>query len=141
MRRNADIDAGLGALADVGIRDIIVSRGSKHWQLRWNHNGQPRMVSVAVNSGDWRSPHNVRAEVRRPLRLDGLLPEPTPSKAFNNNNWREQVESLSRQLRRVHVPSEKAGERDAIAIALRRLVNQGGPTVAANGKEAIAQML
>ena len=32
-----------------------------------------RVYTIPGTPGDWRSPHNVRAEVRRMLREDGLL--------------------------------------------------------------------
>jgi hypothetical protein len=33
------------------------------------------VYSTALTPSDWRSPHNTRAEIRRLLREDGVLPE------------------------------------------------------------------
>jgi len=129
MRRNPDLEAALAALDEVGIRDVVVARGARHLQVRWASNGQSRMVVVPCTASDLRSPLNTRREVRRQLRLDGLLPEsnggaPAPSKA---PCWREQVETLSRRLSQIRVPNEKAAERAEIIVALRQLINPDGP--------------
>src|SRR5262245_47753080 len=143
MRRNDDLDAGLATLGEAGIRDVTVVRGAKHLQLRWSFNGQPRMMTVPCTASDWRSAHNLRSEIPRQLRLDGLLPEsngcaPAPSKV---PCWREQLEDLTRQLNRISVPTEKVAERAEIVAALRRLINDDGLTAVANRKEVLAQML
>jgi hypothetical protein len=75
MRRNDDLDAALGELDKVGIRDVVVVRGGKHLQLRWMVHGHQRMVTVPCTASDLRSTLNTRAEVRKLLRSDKLLPE------------------------------------------------------------------
>ena len=85
--RNPCLEIALRELEAVGIRDVEQVRGGKHWQLRWqvNEHGM-RVYTIPGTPGDWRSPHNVRAEIRRMLREDGLLvtterPEPAPPSA------------------------------------------------------------
>jgi len=144
MRRNHDLDAALAELDAVGIRAYDIAQGGKHLQLRWCVRGQVRMLTVSSTPSDQRSPRNTRSEIRKLLRFDGLLPEsngrtPTPLKA--SPCWREQIETISRQLHRVCVPSEKLAERAAITAALRRLMNTDGPTheggAVSNGKEVV----
>jgi hypothetical protein len=78
--------AALRELEAAGVRDIEQARGGKHPQLRWRVNGRPlRVYSVPGSSSDWRSAHNVRADVRRMLREDGVdtaaEPKPPPPKS------------------------------------------------------------
>ena len=83
--RNPCLEIALRELEAVGIRDVEQVRGGKHWQLRWQVNEHGlRVYTIPGTPGDWRSPHNVRAEIRRMLREDGLLvtterPEPAPA--------------------------------------------------------------
>ena len=85
--RNPCLEIALRELEAVGIRDVEQVRGGKHWQLRWRVSGHGlRVYSLPGTPSDWRSSHNVRAEIRRILREDGLLaaperPEPAPSSA------------------------------------------------------------
>jgi len=75
--RNPCLDAAVAELEAIGIRDYVIARGSKHWQLRWAFNGQPRMLTVHGTASDWRSLHNTRSDIRRTLRLDGRCRKPT----------------------------------------------------------------
>jgi hypothetical protein len=131
--RNPCIEAAVAELGAVGIRDYVVARGGKHWQLRWTFNGQPRMLTVPCTASDWRSPHNTRSDLRKLLRLDGLL-------ATNNNgqphtraptaeqqDWRRQIEDLACRLERITVPGELAAERTDIVAALRKLIEGREP--------------
>jgi hypothetical protein len=83
--RNPCLEVALRELEAVGIRDVEQVRGGKHLQLRWQVNGHGlRIYSLPGTPSDWRSSHNVRAEIRRMLREDGLLvaperSEPTPA--------------------------------------------------------------
>src|SRR5262245_34257705 len=140
MPRNEDLDAVLGELAEVGIRDVTVAHGSKHLQVRWTHNGEPRFQSVAVSPSDWRSVRNARAEIRRQLKLDKLIPEPSaPRPSKQAPCWRERVESLARQLAQTPFPAERAVERAMIVAALRQLADDHGDlTAVCNGKEVVA---
>jgi hypothetical protein len=70
---NPCLDAVIAALKEAGVYDYRLSQGGKHLQVHWEVNGAPKFIVVPGTPGDWRSPHNVRAEVRRMLRADGLL--------------------------------------------------------------------
>jgi hypothetical protein len=75
--RNPCLEVALRELDAAGIRDVEQVRGSKHLQLRWQVNGHGlRVYSVPGTPGDWRSSHNVRADIRRLLREDGVLAAP-----------------------------------------------------------------
>jgi hypothetical protein len=142
MRRNPELDAGLATLAEAGIRDVTVARGAKHLQLRWLFNNQPRMMTVSCSPSDWRGSRNLRTEIRRQVRLDGLLPEVNGSASAPSKvpHWREQVETLSRRLSQILVPGEKVAERVEIVAALRRLIHSDGLTQeAVDRKEVTAQ--
>jgi hypothetical protein len=82
--RNECLTAALRELEAAGVRDIEQARGSKHMQLRWRVNGHDmRIYSMPCTPSDFRSPRNVRADIRRLLREDGVLvtperPEPPP---------------------------------------------------------------
>jgi hypothetical protein len=81
MRNNPCLAAALSELEAVGIRDIVVVPGGKHPQIRWRMSGRGlRVYSVPGSPSDWRSPRNVRGDVRRILRADGVLPPPPPPK-------------------------------------------------------------
>jgi hypothetical protein len=75
--RNPCLEIALRELEAVGIRDVERVRGGKHWQLRWQVNEHGlRIYTLPGTPSDWRSSHNVRAEIRRMLREDGLLAAP-----------------------------------------------------------------
>ncbi len=75
--RNPCLEIALRELEAVGIRDVERVRGGKHWQLRWQVNEHGlRIYTLSGTPSDWRSSHNVRAEIRRMLREDGLLAAP-----------------------------------------------------------------
>jgi hypothetical protein len=58
----------------VGVRDIEQAHGSKHLQVRWRVNGgEVRFYTLPCTPSDIRSPRNVRADIRRLLREDGVL--------------------------------------------------------------------
>jgi hypothetical protein len=129
MSCNTCLDAALAELEAVGIRDYQLARGGKHLQLRWTVAGHNmRMLTLPVSPSDWRSPHNTRRDMRKLLRLDGLLDMPQSNGANGahaplfTEGWRQQIAALTRKLNRVNIPDELAAERDAIVAALRRLV-------------------
>jgi len=72
--RNRCLEIALRELKAVGVRDIEQVRGSKHLQLRWRVNGREvRFYTLPCTPSDIRSSHNVRADIRRLLREDGVL--------------------------------------------------------------------
>jgi hypothetical protein len=77
--KNPCLAAALGALEECGIRDVEQAHGGKHLQLRWRVNGHDmRIYSMPCTPSDVRSPRNVRADIRRLLREDGVLVTPEP---------------------------------------------------------------
>ncbi len=72
--KNECLEIALRELKAVGVRDIEQVRGGKHLQLRWRVNGhEARFYTLPCTPSDIRSSHNVRAEIRRLLREDGVL--------------------------------------------------------------------
>jgi hypothetical protein len=76
--RNPCLDVAKQELAAAGIRDVTHSFGGKHLQIRWRGNTAERMYVLPLTPSDWRSSKNVRADIRRLLSEDGLLPAPKP---------------------------------------------------------------
>jgi hypothetical protein len=105
-------------------------RGGKHLQLRWAVAGHSlRMLTVPGTPSDWRSPHNTRSEIRKLLRLDGLLEMPQSSGALPRvkpavDCWRQQLEGLARRLSQLSVPDQFTAERSEIVAAMRKLINR-----------------
>jgi hypothetical protein len=109
---NPCLSAALEELAAAGIRDPVIARGSKHPQVRWTTpRGETRMYAVPGSSSDWRSPENVRRDIRRVLRADGMLETPQPKVAPVRQLSR--LDLLERRLaeveRRLGVSSGAAG--------------------------------
>jgi hypothetical protein len=78
------MEVALHELDAVGVRDVQQIHGGKHPQLRWQANGALRVYTLPGSPSDVRASRNVRAEIRRLLREDGLLatperPEPEPA--------------------------------------------------------------
>jgi hypothetical protein len=72
--KNECLEIALRELKAVGVRDIEQAHGSKHLQLRWRVNGREvRFYTLPCTPSDVRSPHNVRSDIRRLLREDGVL--------------------------------------------------------------------
>ena len=77
--RNLCLEAALDELASAGIQDPVIARGAKHTQLRSaTTRGQLRMFAVTGTPSDWRSAENVRHDLRKILRGDGMLATPQP---------------------------------------------------------------
>jgi hypothetical protein len=80
--RNPCLEIALAELESAGIRGIERTYGGKHQQLRWRVNGGAlRIYAIPGTPSDVRSPLNVRADIRRLLRADGVAvgPEKTES--------------------------------------------------------------
>ena len=98
--RNLCLDAALDELASAGIHDPVIARGAKHPQLRWNTTrGQLRVFAVPGTPSDWRSAENVRLDLRKILRADGMLETPQPRPAPVKQPSR--IELLERRLAEV----------------------------------------
>jgi hypothetical protein len=131
--RNQCLKAAVAELEAAGVRDYQLARGGKHLQLRWSITGHSmRLLTIPLTPSDWRSPRNTRRDVRKLLRLDGVLDMPqsnghTNARAGPPNNWQRQIAALARMLNRVNVPDELAPERDEIIAAMRRLIEGSEP--------------
>jgi Rha family phage regulatory protein len=73
---NECVDSVLTELSAVGI-EPTVEQGRKHIKIEWEHHGSPRTYVTATTPSDRRAHLNVRADVRRMLRLDGLIGDET----------------------------------------------------------------
>jgi Rha family phage regulatory protein len=73
---NECLDAAIAELRAVGI-DPQVVHGGKHIQVVWSHNGKERRYITGNTPSDWRAPLNVKSDVRRMLRKDGVLADET----------------------------------------------------------------
>jgi hypothetical protein len=89
------LDAAIAVLRSAGVYDYRLVRGSKHLQIHWEANGAPRFYVLPGTPGDWRSVHNVRAEIRRMLRDDGLL------EAAPDNVPKPRTATLEQRVRRL----------------------------------------
>lgn len=78
--KNECLEIALRELGAVGVRDVEQVHGGKHLQLHWQVNGrEARFYTLPCTPSDIRSPHNVRADIRRLLREDGVLTTPPKS--------------------------------------------------------------
>jgi hypothetical protein len=75
VRTNPCLVAVLDELERAGVRDYTVEndRGRRHIHVRWRSNGTARLVVVTRTPGGSVAPLNARGDVRRLLRLDGLI--------------------------------------------------------------------
>lgn len=78
--RNAELDAATSELAKAGLKYRVEKTNGGHIAVIWLHGKKQRTQFVANSSSDWRAPLNVRANIRRMLRDDGVdidaLPAP-----------------------------------------------------------------
>jgi len=78
-KRNPCVDAAVAALKEGGVFDPQIVPGGKHLQVRWSHRGGQRFYALPATPSDWRSPLNVRSDIRRMLKADGLIKDdPAP---------------------------------------------------------------
>jgi hypothetical protein len=123
--RNPCLTAALAELEAVGIRNFELVRGGKHLQLRWTVAGHAmRMLTIPGTASDWRSPQNTRSDLRKLLRLDGVLEANGTHAEPDPDLWRRQLEELIRRLNRVLVPEQVRAERGEISAALRKLLDR-----------------
>ena len=72
--RNPCLAGVLEELAKIGTHHHKIAPGGKHVQVRWaNTRGAPRKYAVPGTPSDWRTPENVRRDMRQLLRADGML--------------------------------------------------------------------
>jgi hypothetical protein len=95
---NEVLKAVLSELHAAGIRDVTVSSGGNHQQVRFKVNGQERMFTVACTASDVRAVANARSDIRRLLRSLGLLiPEERSAPARQPSR----IELLEQRLQRL----------------------------------------
>jgi hypothetical protein len=112
--RNEELAAALTELKTAGIADPIIAKtGSGHLQVRWQVGVALRCYTVASSGSDWRGPKNVRAEVRRMLRADGLLVAPEKADPAPNNpprfDARAEIEGLKRRIAQLELRLNSEG--------------------------------
>jgi hypothetical protein len=97
--RNLCLTTAIEELAKAGIRDPVIAHGAKHPQIRWTTpRGESRVFAVPGTPSDWRSAENVRRDLRKILRADGLLlglPEPRSPAPLRQPS---RIELLERRL-------------------------------------------
>ena len=72
--RSPCTDAAIAELRAAGVYDYELVRGGKHWQVQWAlKDGARRFYVLPGTPSDWRSARNVRADIRRLLKADGLI--------------------------------------------------------------------
>jgi hypothetical protein len=110
--KNECFEIALRELKAVGVRDIDQVRGGKHLQLRWRVNGhEARFYTLPCTPSDIRSSHNVRADIRRLLREDGVLmttpKPPVPEKLDRITILERRVAALEREVHRLITVGEQ----------------------------------
>lgn len=93
----------LDELRRAGAKDVTLLQRTRHPRLQWVGVHGPRFYVLPGSPSDWRSLANARADVRRILRQDGMLPveapkpprQPTPVERL-----RRRVKELEAELRR-----------------------------------------
>ena len=106
--RNLCLSAALEELGKAGIHEPVIAHGAKHPQLRWTTpRGELRVFAVPGTPSDWRSAENVRHDLRKILRSDGMLATPEPRSAPVKQPSR--IELIERRLaevdRRLGIPN------------------------------------
>jgi hypothetical protein len=70
---NPCLEAVLRELERAGVRPQVRRRGHRHLQIRWAVNGSTRLVVVSATPSSPRAAWAARGDVRRLLRLDGMI--------------------------------------------------------------------
>jgi hypothetical protein len=115
--KNPCLEAALRELNDAGIRDIERSYGGRHQQIRWHANGHGlRVYTLPITPSDHRANRNVRADIRRMLREDGMLtaappkppssPPSSPKPPDRISKLEERVAALESALRAISQSSK-----------------------------------
>jgi hypothetical protein len=81
--RNPCLTAALDELETAGVRDVTVARtGGGHYQIRYTvREHDHRILGVSSTPSDVNAPNQVRRQIRKALRTDGLLVEERKPKA------------------------------------------------------------
>jgi hypothetical protein len=91
MRNNPCLEAAIGELRAAGVYYQILRRGHRHLKIRWSVNGTTRLVVVSATPSGPRAAWAARGDVRRLLRLDGMILRqgglPKPAAGANSSVW------------------------------------------------------
>ena len=122
--RNLCLTTAIEELAKAGIPNPVIAHGAKHPQIRWTTpRGELRVFAVPGTPSDWRSAENVRRDLRKILRADGLLALPEP-RAAAPAKQPSRIELLERRLAEIE---RQLGIRDGWQRASpSELANQDG---------------
>jgi hypothetical protein len=116
--KNPCLDVALAELETAGVRDVTVAKtGGGHYQLRWQVRPHDhRIITLSSTPSDTNAPNQVRREVRKALRVDGMLEE-RPVKA-----------PPQRQPSRLEVLTQRVAALEQVVTELRgRLASMGKP--------------
>lgn len=103
---NDCLDAALAELSAAGITPAV-EQGRKHIKVMWQHNGHDRMYVTGNSPSDWRAPLNVRSDIRRMLKADGLvetetLPIERPAVTIRDGSGRVSSLDIARHFDKAH---------------------------------------
>jgi hypothetical protein len=122
--RDSCLAVALRELEAAGVRGVECAHGSKHQQLRWRINGGVlRVYTVPSTPSDWRSTRNVRAEIRRLLREDGVITLPL-----------KQVDPPPRKLDRITALERLVAELGQRVIELEKIIAKRNLVETGNGR-------
>jgi hypothetical protein len=77
---NPGRDVVVAELHRAGVSDHMLVNGGKHQQVHWRVNGsEPRHITIPTSPSDRRWEKNLKHEVRKILRGDGLLVDQVPT--------------------------------------------------------------
>jgi hypothetical protein len=103
----------LAELKSAGVHDAVVIPTAKHLQIRWQTpRGDLRLYHCASTGSDRRGPKNVRADIRRLLRGDGLLPvseRPDPPATTKPRDWRREIDELRCRVNQLEAKLARGG--------------------------------
>lgn len=85
MKGGAELDATLAELAAFGIVNPDVEQTRKHIKVRFDYQGEPKLIVVASSSSDWRAPENCRKTVRQVLGVKRVVKKSTKPKRQRND--------------------------------------------------------
>lgn len=80
MLSNECIEVAIEELRSVGITPLV-RHGGKHAAITWEVRGTERVCHAPITPSDFRSERNMRSQVRRMLRDDGLISADTEADA------------------------------------------------------------
>jgi hypothetical protein len=84
MAANPGRDVVVAELHRAGVRDHMLVNGGKHQQVHWRVNGsEPRHITIPTSPSDRRWEQNLKHEVRKILREDGLLVGSVPAEKLH----------------------------------------------------------